>query len=95
MYDWNQSHSTQALPKFFASFYHENNIPVGCKLNGLSFEKTDNMARLLVLCFSLLISVHNLVTKQIQEDNDWSMIMEVEVEDPVFNSSNSVNTNIY
>ncbi|CAH8870223.1 unnamed protein product [Trichobilharzia szidati] len=46
----------------------------------------DNKLVSLLLCFNL-IPVYNLLAKQNQEDNDWSMIMEVEVEDPVYNST--------
>ncbi|TNN06034.1 Pikachurin, partial [Schistosoma japonicum] len=37
--------------------------------------------------FGLLNPVQSLLAKQKHEEKDWSMIMEVEVEDPIYNSS--------
>ncbi|CAH8647459.1 unnamed protein product [Schistosoma curassoni] len=45
------------------------------------------MFAIIVLYFGLLNPVQDLLAKENQEDNDWSMIMEVEVEDPTYNSS--------
>lgn len=42
---------------------------------------------LLFSTLGLLNPVQDLLAKENQEDNDWSMIMEVEVEDPTYNSS--------
>ncbi|CAH8669956.1 unnamed protein product [Schistosoma haematobium] len=45
------------------------------------------MFAIIVLYFGLLNPVQDLLANENQEDNDWSMIMEVEVEDPTYNSS--------
>uniref|UniRef100_A0A5K4F929 Pikachurin n=1 Tax=Schistosoma mansoni TaxID=6183 RepID=A0A5K4F929_SCHMA len=45
------------------------------------------MFAIIVLYFGLLNPAQDLLAKENQGDNDWSMIMEVEVEDPTYNSS--------
>ncbi|CAH8674396.1 unnamed protein product [Schistosoma rodhaini] len=45
------------------------------------------MFAIIVLYFGLLNPAQGLLAKENQDDNDWSMIMEVEVEDPTYNSS--------
>ncbi|KAH8865891.1 Basement membrane-specific heparan sulfate proteoglycan core protein [Schistosoma japonicum] len=45
------------------------------------------MFAIIILYFGLLNPVQSLLAKQKHEEKDWSMIMEVEVEDPIYNSS--------
>ncbi|CAH8584496.1 unnamed protein product [Schistosoma turkestanicum] len=45
------------------------------------------MFAIIVLCLGLFSPIQDLLAKEGQENNGWSMIMEVEVEDPTHNSS--------